>query len=78
MATSEVFSLDIYCGKEDKCSLLIFHEESNSEEELKKVLDNYLQNHDHLDRLRCTFGSTFIHCEISRRSESLLKMVVPL
>ena len=78
MATSEVFTLDIYRGAIGSCLDLVYHEESNSEEELHKILDKYLGNRDFLDKLKYTFGSTYLHCEIGRKCDTIVKMVVPL
>lgn len=78
MATSEVFSLDIYCGATSTCLSHVYHEESNSEEELHEILDKYLENRNFLDKLKYTFGSTYLHCEIGRKCDTIVKMVVPL
>lgn len=80
MATSEVFTLDIYCGTTDVCVCpkLVYHEESNSEEELHEILDKYLENRNFLDKLKYTFGSTYLQCEIGRKCETNVKMVIPL
>ena len=78
MAMSEVFALDIHCNVPNSCLKLVYHEESNSEEELHEILDKYLGNRDFLDKLKYTFGSTYLQCEIGRKCDTNVKMVIPL
>lgn len=78
MAMSEVFTLDIHCNVPNSCLKLVYHEESNSEEELHEILDKYLENRNFLDKLKYTFGSTYLQCEIGRKCDTSVKMVIPL